>query len=144
MVNTLFARNTGRTTAAAIYLDSGEPVDILYTTVASPTIGASIAIVVSGTVNITNSIVASYTTGIEVWGGSFTSDYNLFYNAPTSEITGSNSLTDVNPLFFDMAADNYRLASASPAIGAAHRRGREHRPGRHGATAIGLLRHRQL
>ncbi|MCB0149420.1 MAG: cadherin-like beta sandwich domain-containing protein, partial [Caldilineaceae bacterium] len=43
----------------------------------------------------------------------------LFYNAPTSEITGSNSLTNVNPLFFDMAADNYRLASASPAIGAA-------------------------
>jgi hypothetical protein len=25
----------------------------------------------------------------------------------------------VNPLFFDMAADNYRLASASPAVGAA-------------------------
>jgi predicted outer membrane repeat protein len=119
VVNSLFARNAGRTDFDVAYFDSGEPVELLYTTVASPTIGANSAIVVSGTVNISNSIVASYTTGIAVAAGSLTSDYNLFYNAPTSAITGSNSLTGVNPLFFDMAADNYRLVSASPAIGAA-------------------------
>ncbi|MCB0148818.1 MAG: hypothetical protein KDE01_14345, partial [Caldilineaceae bacterium] len=86
IVNTLFARNSAVTGGAALYLASSDVVDILYSTVATPTLGANAAIYVDdGTVNITNTIVASYTTGIEVGlGGPVTSDYNLFYNAPTS------------------------------------------------------------
>ena len=72
---------------------------ILHTTIASPTVGAGAAIYVNaGTVNITNTIVASYTIGISSTGGTVTSDYNLFFNAPTSRnVTGSHSLTGTNP-----------------------------------------------
>ncbi|MBN1994237.1 MAG: hypothetical protein JW953_16185 [Anaerolineae bacterium] len=66
--------------------------------------------------SITNTIVASYTTGIQQAGGAVTSDYNLFYNAPTSVVTGSHSLSGTNPLFLDPAGDDYHLSTASPAI----------------------------
>jgi uncharacterized repeat protein (TIGR01451 family) len=117
LVNALFARNTAGGNGSAIYLGSSSTVALLHITIASPTVGAGAAVYVNaGTVGITNTIVASYTTGIQVAGGTVSSDYNLFYNAPTSVITGTYSLTGTDPLFVNPMGDNYRLLSGSPAI----------------------------
>jgi hypothetical protein len=74
------------------------------------TVGAGAAIYVSaGVVNITNTIVASYTVGIENGGGTVAADYNFLYNAPTTIDVGSHSITGIDPLFVDAAAGDYHL-----------------------------------
>ena len=68
--------------------------------------------------NITNTIVASYTTGIAAANPlSVTSDYNYFSNAPTAIDIGSQSIsgTEHYLLFANAAAGNYRPALGSPA-----------------------------
>jgi len=119
LVNTLFVGNAASGNGSALYLGSPGQVTLVHTTIASPTVGAGTAIYVrQGTVNITNTLVASYTTSIQRAGGTVNSDYNLFYNAPTTVTIGSHSLTGTNPLFVNPAGDDYHLLSNSPAVGA--------------------------
>ncbi len=130
VVNALFARNSTNPTpvpgfGAALYLQNGTTATfvILHTTIVSPTTGAKAAIYIDQsapifTVNITNTIIASYTTGIQRASGTVNSDYNLFYNAPTSVAIGSHSLNGTDPLFVNPAGDDYHLTTASPAIDA--------------------------
>ena len=104
---------------AAVYFGTTGTRDDLNTTMANPTIVSGTAIyVANGTVNITDTIVASYTTGIaQVVSNAVKSDYNLFFNASaTNVITGSHSFTDTDPLFVDPANDNYHLLPGSPAL----------------------------
>jgi hypothetical protein len=119
LVNVLFVGNTAGGNGSAIDLGSPDQVELVHTTIASPTVGAGTAIYVrQGTANITNTLVASYTTSIQQAGGTVNSDYNLFYDAPTTVTIGSHSLTGINPLFVNPASDNYRLTVGSPAAGA--------------------------
>ncbi len=120
VVNALFARNSAGIAGAAMYLlhpdGAGGSVQVIHTTIASPTVGAGPgqAIVVgNGTLDITNTLIANYAAGIS---GTATSDYNLFFNAPTSVVIGSHSITDADPRFVDAAGDDYHLAVGSPAI----------------------------
>lgn len=121
VANALFAHNSASSNGAAISLNgngTNGPIVLMHTTVASPTVGAGSALYVgSGTVLITDTIVASYTTGIAQAGGSVASDYNLFYSAPTTVTIGSHSITGTNPSFVDPAADDYHLVTGSPAAG---------------------------
>ena len=105
-------------------LDPGGTVEVLFTTIAKSTLpvttpvffGNGAVFVTMGVATITNTIFANHDHAIVTALGRVTiSDYNLFYHAPTTIITGSHSLTDVNPLFVDPAANNYHLAFGSPA-----------------------------
>ncbi|MHB1356869.1 MAG: beta strand repeat-containing protein [Anaerolineae bacterium] len=128
-INVLFEANTAQTDGAALYLyhiaGKGGTATILHSTIVSPSLGANSAFYVGKpqgfavVVGITNSIVASYTTGISVTSGAtVTSDYNLFYNAPTSVAIGSHSITSTNPMFVNPGIGDYHLTSASLAIDA--------------------------
>jgi hypothetical protein len=120
LVNGLFAANATWGNGAAVYVADAYPLDLIHTTIVSSTLAGNPAVyVAAGTVNITNTLIASHTLSIQQAGGAVvTSDYNLFYNAPTAIITGSHSLTDTAPLFVNPTGDNYHLLTGSPALGA--------------------------
>src|SRR5690606_37046699 len=109
--NVLFDRNsTAGAPGAALFVNSAPFLQIVHTTIASPTVGAGAAIYVSaGAVAITDTIVASYTAGIQNGGGTVASDYNFLYNSPTTIDIGSHSITGIDPLFVDPAAGDYHL-----------------------------------
>jgi hypothetical protein len=119
LVNALFAHNTALHGSLTLFLAPADNVTILHTTFANSAAGAGGAIcVIGGTASIANTIIASYTTAIQVTNGAVTSDYNLFFNAPTRIITGSHSLKGTNPLFANPLANNFHLSFGSPAAGA--------------------------
>jgi len=123
IVNALFARNYATTgQGAAMLLNPGGNVQILHTTVASPTLATGDAIHISnGTVGISDTIVASYTTGINRTGGTAFEDYNLFFGTTISKTgtfgagSGANDVTG-NPKFANTALDNEHLQFGSAAI----------------------------
>ncbi len=125
IVNALFARNVAtETLGAALYLNSPSNVQILHTTIASPTLGSGSAIyIATGTVGITDTIVASYSIGISCTAGTVFENYNLFFGTPISKTgsfvagSGANDVTG-NPKFVKPSSDNYHLQSGSAAINA--------------------------
>jgi len=122
IVNDLFAANQASGHGDALYLDSTGNVAILYDTIASPTVGSGTAIfVAAGTVGITDTIIASYTTGISQAAGSVFQDYNLFFGNGTNTTGtvsgGAHSLTG-DPVFVNPTRGDYHLGSGSAAIDA--------------------------
>ncbi|MBK8049335.1 MAG: hypothetical protein IPK16_20790, partial [Anaerolineales bacterium] len=136
IVNSVIVANSAITNGAALNLFNpiiaydgrsyGGTVEILYTTIASPTVGGVPAIFMAepysntATIHMTDSIVSNYAAGISQTQSVSvvtTSDYNLFYRAPVAEgiITGSHSITDANPVFVNPAGGNYTLRPWSPA-----------------------------
>jgi len=120
IANTLFARNSVSETGAALYLFSAGHIRIVETTIASPTVGAGAAIaVVTGTVNISDTIITSYTVGISQTAGSVNEDFNLFFgngaNTAGTVISGSHHQTG-DPQFADPAGGDFHLRAGSPAI----------------------------
>jgi hypothetical protein len=117
----LFAGNHAATEGAGIYKDGDSLLQLVHLTIVSPTLASNQAVSVgAGTVYITNTIVASHTTGIENAGGTVSEDYSLFYGntANLSGVTGgSHSLTG-DPAFVNPAADDYHLKVTSAAIDA--------------------------
>jgi len=78
-VNVLFARNWATTNGAAVYVFDASPLRLIHTTIVSPstpTVDAAVY-VNGGTVYLTNTIIASHTTGIQQAGGAVVEDYNL-------------------------------------------------------------------
>jgi len=130
LVNALFARNAAGGDGAAMYLlaavGGGGSADIVHATVTSPTVGTGQAIYVghsAATVNVTNTIVASYTTGIQRAGGTVNTvneDYNLFFgntnNIQGTVGSGGHSLADLAPVFVNQSSDDYHLGVGSAAI----------------------------
>lgn len=122
IVNVLFAGNTANP-GAALYFDAPGRVEIFHTTIAAPGSNPGVAVtVLSGTVGITNTIIASHTTGISQAAGTVNEDYNLFFNVPTTGagivIHGSHSLTG-DPHFVAPAGDDYHLGADSAALNVA-------------------------
>ncbi len=121
VVNAVFARNTANGVGSALFasLNSGHA-DVLQTTIASPTVGNSSAIVVTaGSIGLTNTIVASYTTGIQVISGTVYADYDLLFGntVPTSgTINGGAHHVNGDPMFAAPNSDDYHLITTSAAI----------------------------
>ncbi len=123
VVNALFARNSAGSGGAALYLASSGMVDILHTTIASPTVGSGAAIdVVNGTVQVIDTIVANYNVGIRrIGGGSVYEDYNLFDGVASTTVgpmTPGSGMNDIggDPRFANPAGDDYHLRLGSAAI----------------------------
>ena len=125
IVNVLFARNatsSNNNNGAVILLNTPTgTVQILHSTIASPSVQGSAAIyVTAGTVGITNTIVASHTVGISNTGGVAYQNYNLFFGNTTpymGTIGGTNN-TSGDPKFVNPAGDDYHLSAGSAAIDA--------------------------
>jgi uncharacterized repeat protein (TIGR01451 family) len=123
IVNTLLAGNTALTTqGAALYANSSTTLQILHTTIASPTVTSDAALYVAGgNVGITNTVIVSHGIGISNAGGVVFENYNLFFgntaNTLGAVMSGGNSVTGT-PAFVHPASGNYRLGSGSMAINA--------------------------
>lgn len=123
IVNSLFARNTANGNGEAIALETGGPVQIVFTTVGNevPRTGAAIFISYTTQAYITNTIISGYDVGISQGGSSTVSeDYNLFFGNGTN-MTGTVSSGGHSqigdPAFANPAADDYHLTVPSAAIG---------------------------
>jgi uncharacterized repeat protein (TIGR01451 family) len=123
LVNGLFAGNTASEAAALFLIDpaSGSGVAVVInTTITSPTLSSGSAIGIgTGTVDITNTIIASYTFGISNTDGTVAEDYNLFFGTiatGTQSIKYGGHSIRADPDFVNPDANNYHLASASAAI----------------------------
>lgn len=120
VINSIFARNHARISGEAIYYNQPRPIEFTHVTIANAAREPGVGIyVVTGTVAITNSIIASFTTGLENAGGTVTSHYNLFFgnlNNRVGVIPHNNTLDNVDPVFVDAATDDFRLVFTSPAI----------------------------
>ncbi len=125
-VNVLFAANEGGSAGAAVYANQTGGDDTLlldYTTIASPTVAASSAIYdAGGTLNITNTIVASHTIGLQLASGTALQNYNLFFGNTShivGTVSGGTGQVNADPRFVNAAGNNYALREGSPAINAA-------------------------
>jgi hypothetical protein len=122
LVNALFAGNSAAGAGAALYLSSPLGATILHATIAGATAGggASAIAVMTGTVGITNSIIASYTVGISVTDGTARESHNLFFgngnNFLGTVAVGGGSQTAA-PRFVGPEVDDYHLRRGSPARG---------------------------
>jgi predicted outer membrane repeat protein len=116
IVNTIFARNAATSLVGeALYLASPGVVQILYSTIASPTLSSGSAIyVTNGTVGITDTIVSRYSAGISQIAGLVFEDYNLFFQ---STLGGGAHDKSGDPRFVDPASDDYHLKVGSAATG---------------------------
>jgi hypothetical protein len=144
IVNSLFARNRAESQGNAIYLfaesipcaaamdcmssagiapaiDGSAGVEVLYTTISSPTLVSGAAIVANGSaLTVKNSIITNHAVGIqENNAGVVDQDHNLFYGNTTDTVGtvsgGANSLVG-NPAFLNPAADDYHLTVDSLAL----------------------------
>lgn len=103
-------------------------VNLVHNTIAGPTLspGAGVA-VFTGTVHMTNTIIAGYTTGIsntgnaDYAGGIVSEDYTLFSGNTTNivgPVTSGGSSMVGDPKFVDPAGGDYHLLPSSDAIDA--------------------------
>jgi hypothetical protein len=119
VVNSLFARNSAFSSGSAFRTFSAYEIDVIHTTIASPTLASGSAIYVwNGTVNLTNTIIASYTIGIQNPSDTANEWNTLYYGVPTprSGSVGSTGAFTGSPAFVNPIQDNYHLTSASLAI----------------------------
>jgi predicted outer membrane repeat protein len=121
--NVLFAGNSATNLGAAIYVVDTSSLQIVHTTIASlaPPTGATQAVhVAGGTVNLSNTLIASHTTGIQQAGGTVSAEHTLFSdvtNQTAGTVTNSNPITGT-PHFVDPANNNYRIGPDSAAVNA--------------------------
>ena len=121
--NSRFGRNRATTNQGdVIYFFDEYPgqVDLLHNTLvnSAPT-GGSALYLNMGSLNLTNTIVASHTVAILNSGGAVTEDYNLFYGNDTNlsgaVSSGGHSLVG-DPAFVDPTNDDYDLSATSNAL----------------------------
>ncbi|HTP06999.1 MAG TPA: choice-of-anchor Q domain-containing protein [Anaerolineae bacterium] len=120
IVNSLFVQNMADVGGAALWTMSPSNTQILFTTIASPTLNNVSAIAVAtGTVGITNTIIASHVVGIERIAGAVYEDYNLF-SGNTQNLSGTISSGTHHPSgstgFVEPIHNDYHLSSDSTAI----------------------------
>jgi predicted outer membrane repeat protein len=120
VINSLFAGNQAASgEGEAMLLASPEEIDVLHVTVAGQPAAGSAVAVLSGTVQVLNTILNGHGVGISVTAGSVYQDYNLFFGngADVQGVVsgGAHSLVG-DPLFADPGVDDYHLIPGSPAI----------------------------
>jgi predicted outer membrane repeat protein len=120
VVNALFARNRAAGNGAAIYAHAA-PFSLIHSTIVSPTAptGAAQAVyVLTSTVYLTNTLIASHTVGIEQAASTVT-EWNTLYSGVATPRVGTVSSSDAitGPAgFVNPAADDYHLMPSSAAI----------------------------
>ena len=124
IANSVFGRNNATGNGMALYLlnpaGAGGAVEVVHTTIGFPTFGNGAAIhVATGTVTVTNSIIASHQTAVTVSGGAAFMDGNLLSGntamAAGNVIIGDNNWLG-NAAFVSPLFDDYRLGVSSAAI----------------------------
>jgi uncharacterized repeat protein (TIGR01451 family) len=99
--------------------------DLLHSTLVAPNtsaVGVQVANIPAGVVNITNTIIASHTVGLQADSGVIHQDYNLFFgngslsSAGGGTVTGGANSRSGSPAFADPASQDYRLTARSAAI----------------------------
>ncbi len=123
--NTVIANNQASQAGSGIYLEDYSDLKSWYTTLTRNTGGSASGIYITGTSStaaLTNTILASYSTGISVKGMNMaTVNGILWYNTPVTVALTSPATAVVriehtgNPVF---AADGYHLTTGSAAIDA--------------------------
>lgn len=125
VVNTLFARNTTTSTASGVlHLASlTGRFEVIHATIADPGAAgfnpAAGIYVESGSLGVTNTLIADHELGIANFNGIATEDYNLFQNTSvliSGVLTGGHSLNSVTLQFADPANDDYHLRVGAEAI----------------------------
>ncbi len=121
LVNALFTQNSAGSNGEALYLNLRSNVGLIHATIANPTPLSGAAIhVVTGTLNLTNSIVAGYSNDLLLEPpATANEDFNLYPDGLQTAgggtvNSGGNSLVG-NPAFADPAADDYHLTVTSAA-----------------------------
>lgn len=121
LTNALFIENDAPFGAAITFEgDDTTPSSLQHVTIASPELVDSSAIyVLTGTVGITNTLIANHAVGIEAAGGTVHQDYSLFAGN-TTDIIGVVSGGEHNPNgpanFVSPSQGNYRPGEGSAAI----------------------------
>ena len=128
LVNALFAGNAAGGAGGALYLSSPLNETILHATIAgaAPGSSGSAIAILSGTVGITNSIIASYTVGISLTAGTARESHSLFFgdgNNTLGPVTHGGGGLTANPRFVRPEVDDYHLRLGSPAIDAGENAG---------------------
>ena len=123
--NVLLAANTSASGGDGVYLGGADGTQVLnHVTIASPTVSSHSAIfVLSGTVSIINSMVASHTIGIRQTDGVLNEDYNLSFGNGTAVNSrggtfngGANSISGLDPRFVNPSGGDYHIEMASAAL----------------------------
>ncbi len=127
IANSLFSGNTAGIKGAAIalfsYGASGVNARLIHNTISGSSGIVSAIYAPNYPVNVSNSIIDGYATGIETTSSSVSAvseDYNLFnvvskFGAAGTVASGGHSITG-DPKFIGAVAGNYRLMAGSPAI----------------------------
>lgn len=120
VTNALFARNeSGSGRGAAMVFGASGGGTLRHTTIASPTLASGSAVIaLVGTLNITNTIIASHTIGISRTTGIVNENFNLLFANATDRVAGiaigANTIYG-NPAFAQPGADDYHLTAISAA-----------------------------
>jgi predicted outer membrane repeat protein len=121
IANAVLGGNQAAVGAGLALLSAGR-VEVMHTTIAGPAVAAGQAIYATGsTVNVTNTIVASHTVGLERGpSGLLAAERNLFFGN-TSDAAGSVSNSDPvggEPGFLDPEGGDYHLVLGSAGLDA--------------------------
>jgi hypothetical protein len=115
ITNVLFAG-----AAPGLVVVNGGEVAVLHTTFAYPTPSADAAIIIlSGTVGITNSIIANHSVGISLTAGTAWESHNLFFANGTDlagAVTQAGGSQNGDPAFRNPGVGDYHLLPGSAAI----------------------------
>jgi fibronectin-binding autotransporter adhesin len=119
VVNAIFDRNVATLNGAAVFFGGMRQYALLHTTIANSGLNPQAAIaVLSGTLNLTNTLIANHAIGISNTAGMVYEDYNLFFNVITNTVdvtSGGHSLIG-DPRFVDPPHGDYHLQFSSAAI----------------------------
>ncbi len=120
LANSLFAHNTAELAGAAVAQLNPSQLHLQDVTIADSNLNSTSAIaIVTGTLGMTDTIIANHAIAISNMGGAVYEDYNLFFGNITNTLgsiaSGGHSLIG-DPKFIDPANDNYHLGSGSAAI----------------------------
>lgn len=125
LTNLLLTENSAAGQGNALFLNGNAPAmihTVNHVTIAAPErqTGTAVQMAATGTLNLSNSIIANHTTGLARSAGTLAEDYNLFHDNETDRnglSAGANSLAG-DPLFVSAANGLYQLTSGSPAVDA--------------------------
>ncbi len=119
LVNNLFADNKAGLEGAGLFFEE-RSVELVHNTIgASANISGQAVYVLSGTAALTNTIISSYSVGIENAGGIVSEDYNLFYGngVDVSGTVASGGSTLVgDPDFVDPVGGDFHIGFGSAGL----------------------------